>query len=81
MLEKHSPQKLDRIDVRLRTAAERHGGSVLAVSHVGKDALNFTLCFTDLYAALIRADSRFAAFLPSRIAACAKGQANSGCAE
>jgi hypothetical protein len=73
MLEKHSPQKLDRIELRLRTAAERHGGSVLAVSRAGPDALTYTLCFSDLYAALLRADTRFAAFLPSRVAACAKG--------
>ena len=84
MLEKHSPHRLDQIELRLRKAAERHGGSVLAVSHVGKllgqehsaqgvDALTFTLCFSDLYAALLRADTRFAAFLPSRVAVCVKG--------
>jgi uncharacterized protein (DUF302 family) len=72
------------MEIGLRMAAERHGGSVLAVSHVGHllrpeqglegaDAVVFTLCFSDLYANLLRSDIRFAAFLPSRIAVCAKG--------
>jgi uncharacterized protein (DUF302 family) len=84
MLQIHATQRLDQIEIGLRMAAERHGGSVLAVSHVGhllhpeqglegSDAVVFTLCFSDLYAALLRSDIRFAAFLPSRIAACTKG--------
>jgi len=84
MLQIHATQKLDQIEIGLRMAAERHGGSVLAVSHVGHllrpehglegaDAMVFTLCFSSLYAPLLRSDIRFAAFLPSRIAACAKG--------
>jgi uncharacterized protein (DUF302 family) len=84
MLQIHTTQGLDQIEVGLRRAAERHGGSVLAVSHVGQllhpemdlkgaDAIVFTLCFHSLYAPLLRADIRFAAFLPSRVAACAVG--------
>jgi uncharacterized protein (DUF302 family) len=82
MLEIHTTQRLDQIEVSLRLAAERHGGGVLAVSHIGQllkedkhpedvDALTFTVCFPDLYASLLHADVRFAAFLPGRIAACA----------
>jgi uncharacterized protein (DUF302 family) len=83
MLQIHTTKRLDQIQLGLRMAAERHGGSVLAVSHVGQllreeqslqgdDALTFTLCFPDLYAPLLRSDIRFAAFLPSRIAVCAR---------
>ena len=83
MLQIQTFQTLDQIELRLRMAAERHGGSVLAASHVGQllredqslkgvDAITFTMCFSDLYAPLLRADIRFAAFLPSRIAACAR---------
>jgi hypothetical protein len=42
---------------------------------MGGEALTFTLCLPDLYAPLLAADVRFAAFLPSRIAACAHGGA------
>jgi len=84
MLQIHTTQRLDQIEFGLRAAAERHGGSVLAASHVGEllrdeqglksgDAVSFTLCFSDLYAPLLRAEIRFAAFLPSRIAACTRG--------
>jgi uncharacterized protein (DUF302 family) len=84
MLQIHTTQGLDQIEVGLRMAAERHGGRILAVSHVGQllqsgldlkgvDAIAFTLCFPSLYAPLLLADSRFAAFLPSRIAVCAAG--------
>jgi len=84
MLQIHTTQRLDQIEFGLRMAAERHGGSVLAVSDVGRllraeqslqgvDATVFTVCFSDLYTPLLRADIRFAAFLPSRIAVCARG--------
>ena len=84
MLQIHTTQGLDQIEVGLRMAAERHGGRVLAVSHVGQllqsgldmkgaDAIAFTLCFPGLYAPLLLADIRFAAFLPSRVAVCAIG--------
>ena len=86
MLQIHATQRLDQIEIGLRMAAERHGGSVLAVSQVGHllrpehglegaDAMVFSLCFSSLYAPLLRADIRFAAFLPSRIAVCAKAGA------
>ncbi|MGD0777933.1 MAG: DUF302 domain-containing protein [Candidatus Solibacter sp.] len=84
MLQIHTTQGLDQIEVGLRMAAQRHGGRILAVSHVGQllqpemdlkgaDAIVFTMCFPSLYSPLLRADIRFAAFLPSRIAACAVG--------
>ncbi|MGO9255494.1 MAG: hypothetical protein ACLQU1_04225 [Bryobacteraceae bacterium] len=86
MLQIHSTLRVDQIELGLRIAAERHGGSVLAVSHVGQllrgdrgprpaDAITFTLCFSDLYAPLLRSETRFAVFLPSRIAVCARGDA------
>ena len=84
MVQVHSAHRLDQIEIALRMAAERHGGSVLAVSHIGQllnrehvpgevDAISFTVCFAELYSPLLNAEVRFAAFLPSRIAACAKG--------
>jgi len=84
MLRIHTTEKLDHIEAELRMAAERHGGSVLAVSRVGRilradqslkgvDAVTYTLCFSDLYAPLLRADIRFATFLPSRVAVCTRG--------
>ena len=84
MLQIHTTQGLDQIEVGLRMAAERHGGRVLAVSHVGQllqsgqdmkgaDAIAFTLCFPSLYTPLLLADIRFAAFLPSRVAVCVAG--------
>ena len=73
MLQVHTAHRLDQLEFCLRMAAARHGGSVLAASHVAADSVTFTLCFSDLYAPLLRSDSRFAVFLPSRIAACAKG--------
>jgi uncharacterized protein (DUF302 family) len=82
MLQIHTTQGLDQIEVGLRLAAERHGGAVLAVSRIGQllqtdvglkeaDAIVFTLCFPSLYTPLLLSDIRFAAFLPSRVAACA----------
>ncbi|HTS29562.1 MAG TPA: hypothetical protein VMH81_27015 [Bryobacteraceae bacterium] len=86
MLQVHTSLRLDQVEVKLRASANRHGGSVLAVSHVGhllgpeqdlkeSDAVTVTLCFSSLYAPLLRSDIRFAAFLPSRIAICQKGSA------
>jgi uncharacterized protein (DUF302 family) len=85
MLQVHSSHRLDQIELTLRLAAERRGGSILAISHVGQllqreqapgevDAIAVTVCFSDLYTALLNADIRFAAFLPSRIAVCTKGE-------
>ncbi len=77
MLQVRSVHRLDQVELGLRHAAERHGADILAVSQVGQvagaDALTFTLCLADLYAPLLAADARFAAFLPIRIAACAHG--------
>jgi uncharacterized protein (DUF302 family) len=71
MLQFHSTHGMEQIEVSLRQAAERHGGSVLAVGAVG-DALAFTLCFSKLYEPLLGADIRFSAVLPCRVAAWAK---------
>ena len=84
MLQIHTTQRVDQIESGLRAAAERHGGNVLAASHVGQlltgeqgvkpaGAITFTLCFSDLYAPLLRSEIRFAVFLPSRIAVWEKG--------
>ncbi len=84
MIQIHATQRLNQIEIALRMAAGRHGGSVLAASHVGQllrpdqrvegaDAVVLTLCFSDLYAPLLAADIRFAGLLPCRIAVWAKG--------
>jgi hypothetical protein len=67
MLQIRSTQRVEQIEHGLRIAAARHGGSVLTVDNLG-----CTLCFNDLYTPLLRADPRFGAFLPSRIAVCAQ---------
>src|SRR5690242_21923463 len=55
----------------LERAVDFHGGRVLAVGEVGSPgAVALTLCFSDLYAPLLDADIRFAAFLPLRVAVC-----------
>lgn len=76
MLQIRSIHRLDQIEIALRLAAERHGGSILAVSRVSPDADTFTLCLSLLYTPLLAADTRFAAFLPIRVAACAHGEAS-----
>ena len=76
MLQVRSIHRLDQIEIALRLAAERHGGSILAISRVSPDADAFTLCLSALYSPLLAADTRFAAFLPVRVAACAHGEAS-----
>jgi hypothetical protein len=76
MLQIRSIHRLNQIEIALRLAAERHGGSILAVSRVSPDADTFTLCLSALYTPLLAADTRFAAFLPIRVAACAHGEAS-----
>jgi uncharacterized protein (DUF302 family) len=81
MLQIHTIRRLDQIEIGLRRAAERHGASILPVTQIGQaisgalvkpgsDAVVFTLCMAGLDAPLLSADIRFAAFLPSRVAAC-----------
>ena len=72
MLQMHSTHRLEQIELRLRLAAERHGGSMLAAGTVG-GAQAFTLCFSKLYEPLLATDVRFAAFVPCRVAAWTKG--------
>ena len=85
MLQVHSAHRLDQIEWASRIAAEKSGGSILATSRVGNlltpvagsepmDAVSLTVCFPNHYAALLRADVRFSAFLPSRIAVYSRGQ-------
>ena len=84
MLQVRSQQKLEVLENALRRAANRHDAHVLAVSHVGQlvndpassDAISVTVCQEELYAALLAAEIRMAAYLPCRIAAYSKdGQA------
>jgi uncharacterized protein (DUF302 family) len=81
MLQFNSSRKLEEMEAALRRAAQRHGGSILAVSNLGNllrehqfkttaDAVSLTVCQPELYAALLAADVRFAAFLPCRVAVC-----------
>jgi hypothetical protein len=74
MLQVRSPLRLDQIETALRLAAERHGAEITAVSRLSPDALTFTLFHTKICTPLLAADTRFAAFLPLRVAACAQGE-------
>ena len=73
MLQIRSNRRLDQIELGLRAAAERHGGSLLAVVRTAAGAVTFTLCFSERHAPLLEADIRFAAFLPARVAAWEQG--------
>jgi len=82
MLEVASSEKLEAMEAALRRAARRHEASVLAVTHIGQllrqkepapsadDAIVFTVCHPELYAALLAEDIRWSAFLPCRVAVC-----------
>jgi len=81
MLQIRSTHGFRVTETRLRMATEQAGGSVLAITdmaallHMESAAQNpaamaLTLCFADLYAPLLAADTRFAAFLPVRVAVC-----------
>ncbi|MGB9455010.1 MAG: DUF302 domain-containing protein [Bryobacteraceae bacterium] len=86
MLQIRSTHGFHATETRLRTATEQAGGTVLAVTDMGAllrmgaaegkaepaAATALTLCFTDVYATLLAADIRFAAFLPLRVAVCEK---------
>jgi uncharacterized protein (DUF302 family) len=76
MLSVASPLPLESIEPALRRAAQQHGASVIAVTHVGQhlpqgagDAFVFGVCHAEVYEALLAADLRMSAFLPCRIAA------------
>ncbi len=82
MLEVRSRRRLEEMEAAICRAAQRHGASILAVSHVGRvvreegrfhDALTFTVCHPVLYETLLAAEPRFAALLPCRIAARSDG--------
>jgi uncharacterized protein (DUF302 family) len=84
MLQVRSTHRLDQIEMGLLSVAERHGASVLATTHLGQllgnrrletedDAVTFTLCMPGLYGPLLKAEIRFAAFLPARVTAYAHG--------
>jgi uncharacterized protein (DUF302 family) len=79
MLQVNSAHKLQDMEAIVCRAAQRHGSSVLAVTHLGPylkgdgpkhshGAIVFTLCHSALYGALLETELRFAAFLPCRIA-------------
>lgn len=79
MIRVESTNRLEEIEGALARAAQRHGAHLVSVTPLGvllgeearraHDALNFSVCHTELYAALLAADIRFAALLPCRIAA------------
>lgn len=76
MLRVPTQLKLEAVDHALRRAAQHHQASVIASTHVGQhipqpgeDAFVFPVCHAELYAGLLGADIRMAAFLPCRVAA------------
>jgi uncharacterized protein (DUF302 family) len=79
MIQVESTNRLEEIEGALARAAQRHGAHLVSVTPLGvllgeearrvQDALSFSVCHTELYAALLAADIRFAALLPCRIAA------------
>ncbi len=73
MLQIHTAGRLADIETALRAAAARRGGELLAVTRFDRflpeGGATFAVSFPGLYEALLRAEVRFAAFLPSRIAA------------
>ena len=84
MLEVRTDQGLDTVEAALRRAAHRHGVTILSVQAVGQllrekgapvspEALVFSLCHPELFAALLEADVRAAALLPCRVAAYEEG--------
>ncbi|MCW5978686.1 MAG: hypothetical protein KIT09_11445 [Bryobacteraceae bacterium] len=84
MIKVQSVHKFEHVEAALARAAQRHGANLIAVTPLGvllkeearkatTDAVSFTVCHTDLHGALLSADIRFAAFLPSRIAAIREG--------
>lgn len=84
MLQIRSTHGFHATETRLRTATENAGGHVLAITDMAEllrmgaaegqaeaaAAMVLTVCFIDLYAPLLAADIRFAAFLPLRVAVC-----------
>jgi uncharacterized protein (DUF302 family) len=85
MIKVQSSHVLEHVESVLSRAAQRNGASLIAVTPISllvkeaprkvtADAISFTVCQTDLYAALLSADIRFAAFLPCRIAAIRAGE-------
>lgn len=78
MLQVMSDHKLEAMEAVLRRAAHRNEASVLTIIPIGQllresmaseDAVVFSICHPEFYAALLAADIRMAAFLPCRIAA------------
>ncbi len=68
VLERFTALKLNDVETVLRRALRRRRGSLAAVEPAGA-ATVFTIVQPDLYAMLLSAEIRFAAFLPLRIAA------------
>ncbi|MBI1786878.1 MAG: DUF302 domain-containing protein [Acidobacteria bacterium] len=80
MLRIRSSKKMEEIFVSLRRAAERHRGSIPTAQSLGQllrdrgivgagEVTLYTYFQAELYAVLLAADRRFAAFLPCRVAA------------
>ena len=68
VLERISPLRLKDVELVLRRAVWRRRATVSAVEPAGK-ATVYSILQPDLYAKLLAAEVRFAAFLPCRIAA------------
>ncbi len=86
MLEVKAVHKLEEIEGALRRVLQRHGAVLHGVGHIGHvfpsgemppgaDAYVYTICHAELYAPLLAADIRLAAYLPCRIAAWSQGGA------
>jgi uncharacterized protein (DUF302 family) len=80
MIQVESSRQLEEMEAAVSRAAQKHGAHVLSAipfasllsaeaRRTAHDAIVFSVCHTGLYAALLAADVRFAAFLPCRIAA------------
>jgi uncharacterized protein (DUF302 family) len=83
MLQFTSSLKLDQVEAVLRRTIQPLGVHLLSVTPISHllrehkqelahDAVVFTICQPELSTPLLAADIRFAAFLPSRIAACSQ---------
>jgi len=84
MIQVQSTNRLEEMEAALCRAAQRHGAHLVSVTPLAvllgeearhaQEALSFSVCHAELYAALLGADIRFAAWLPWRIAAVRTGE-------
>jgi len=84
MIQVQSTNRLEEMEAALCRAAQRRGAHLVSVipfaallgeeAGHARDALSFAVCHAELFAALLAADLRFAAWLPWRIAAVRTGE-------